>query len=657
MGTNFKTKRPPRMYGLIFENFSGYIKVKYGEDAWDNVRRLANIDSPTFSIHQVYPEQLLGKIAKKTFTTLGCNADEFFEGMGFYFIEFAAQYGYGDVLALLGRELRDFLNGLDNLHEYLKFSYPRIRAPSYFVDNETPQGLMLHYRSKRRGFTTYTIGQLKAVADTYYKIEMAIEVKESEIKFDTVHVSFQMTFDNKTKAKANSDLVREEARLPAVSSSVLFEIFPFIIVFGEDMQVQSIGRSLNQILPNLPGQKMNEFFDVVRPLIEFKFDNILSRSNNIFELMTNEAIDILLKTGGAPGGEGDDDGDDDNMMEEEVDKSLHLKGQMNFMADWNVVMFLGSPAIKDLEQLAQAGLYICDLSMHDFSRDLLLASSQQSNELKDALDSEMEKTKLMEESMSKLDQEMKRSDDLLSQMMPKSVAQKIKDGASAVETCEIFEMVTIVFNDIPMFGDICAQCDGMQIVAMLNNMFGMFDVLSDKNKVYKVETVKDCFVGVAGAPERTKNHAELIMDMAMDMRDCVQFVKDPRPGTDGHIKIRLGSHSGQVVGGIVGNKCPRYCLFGDAMNTSSRMMSFGQEQNIHVSGAVKGLLPASYTVKERGKVTVKGKGEMVTFWVESKANRIPPTEEELQAALAALQAKKKEEATGEKAEEAPKAEA
>jgi len=641
------------MYGLIFENFSGYIKVKYGEDAWDNVRRLANIDSPTFSIHQVYPEQLLGKLAKKTFTTLGCNADEFFEGMGFYFIEFAAQYGYGDVLALLGRELRDFLNGLDNLHEYLKFSYPRIRAPSYFVDNETPQGLMLHYRSKRRGFTTYTIGQLKAVADTYYKIDMAIEVKESEIKFDTVHVSFQMTFDNKTKAKANSDLVREEARLPAVSSSVLFEIFPFIIVFGEDMQVQSIGRSLNQILPNLPGQKMNEFFDVVRPLIEFKFDNILSRSNNIFELMSNEAIDVLLKTGGAPGGEADDDNDDDNMMEEEVDKSLHLKGQMNFMADWNVVMFLGSPAIKDLEQLAQAGLFICDLSMHDFSRDLLLASSQQSNELKDALDSEMEKTKLMEESMSKLDVEMKRSDELLSQMMPKSVAQKIKDGASAVETCEIFEMVTIIFNDIPMFGDICAQCDGMQIVSMLNNMFGMFDVLSDKNKVYKVETVKDCFVGVAGAPERTKNHAELIMDMAMDMRDSVQFVKDPRPGTDGHIKIRLGSHSGQVVGGIVGNKCPRYCLFGDAMNTSSRMMSFGQEQNIHVSGAVKALLPAAYTVKERGKVTVKGKGEMLTFWVESKANRIPPTEEELKAALAAMQAKKKEEATG---EVAPKAE-
>ena len=79
---------------------------------------------------------------------------------------------------------------------------------------------------------------------------------------------------------------------------------------------------------------------------------------------------------------GEDGDDDENMMEEEVDKSLHMKGQMHFMADWNVVMFLCSPAIANVEQLAASGLFICDLSMHDFSRDLLLASSQQSNELK-----------------------------------------------------------------------------------------------------------------------------------------------------------------------------------------------------------------------------------------------------------------------------------
>merc|ERR1712198_619107 len=184
--------------------------------------------------------------------------------------------------------------------------------------------------------------------------------------------------------------------------------------------------------------------------------------------------------------------------------------------------------------------------------------------------------------MSKLDREIRRSDELLSQMMPKSVAQRSKREQVLLKLAKFsrwLQLFSMTFPCLVTFVLSVMVCK----FGMLNNMFGMFDVLSDKNKVYKVETVKDCFVGVAGAPERCKNHAELIMDMAMDMRDVVQFVKDPRPNSDGHIKIRLGSHSGQVVGGIIGNKCPRYCLFGDAMNTSSRMMSFGQEQNIHVS--------------------------------------------------------------------------
>ena len=155
--------------------------------------------------------------------------------------------------------------------------------------------------------------------------------------------------------------------------------------------------------------------------------------------------------------------------------------------------------------------------------------SQQSTELKDALDAEMEKTKIMEQSMKKLDQEMKKGDELLAQMIPAAVADKMKSGASPVDTCEVFEQVTIVFNNIPEFVDICTKCDGMQIVEMLNTMFGIFDVLSERNDIYKVETVKDSFVGVSGAPEKTKNHAEKVMDMALDMRDSVAFVKDPRP--------------------------------------------------------------------------------------------------------------------------------
>ena len=198
----------------------------------------------------------------------------------------------------------------------------------------------------------------------------------------------------------------------------------------------------------------------------------------------------------------------------------------------------------------------------------------------------MEKTKIMEVNMKKLDIAMKKGEELLSQMIPAAVSEKLKAGATPAETCEVFEQVTIVFNMIHEFMDICTKCDGLQIVEMLNTMFGMFDVLTERNAIYKVETVKDSFVGVSGAPDKNKNHAEKIMDMALDMRDVVTFIKDPRPENadgDGHVKIFLGSHSGPVVAGIVGNKAPRYCLFGDAMNTSSRMMSFGDAQCIHIS--------------------------------------------------------------------------
>ena len=101
-------------------------------------------------------------------------------------------------------------------------------------------------------------------------------------------------------------------------------------------------------------------------------------------------------------------------------------------------------------------------------------------------------------------------------------------GLNPTDSCEVFEEVTIVFSDVPDFMDICSKCDPFQIVNLLNTMFGLFDYLSDENDIYKLETVKDSFVGVSGAPERIKNHAEKIIDMALDMRDCVTFVQDPR---------------------------------------------------------------------------------------------------------------------------------
>ncbi|XP_013165786.1 PREDICTED: soluble guanylate cyclase 88E isoform X2 [Papilio xuthus] len=625
------------MYGLLLENMAEYIRQTYGEERWEDIRRQAGVEQPSFSVHQVYPENLITRLAKKAQEVLGISEREFMDQMGVYFVGFVSQYGYDRVLSVLGRHMRDFLNGLDNLHEYLKFSYPRMRAPSFICENETRHGLTLHYRSKRRGFVFYAMGQIREVARHFYHKEMRIELVREELLFDTVHVTFQLTFDNRAFTLASLAMTREEKHLP-ISASVLFEIFPFCIVFGSDMVVRSIGNSLMVILPDLVGKKITNWFDLVRPLIAFKFETILNRTNNIFELVTVEAVmhekapdkrNELLRLSDESDGTTEKNlrlkgptpkkryAYDGRRLPDVI--NLQLKGQMIYMDNWRMMMYLGTPVMPDLAALVSTGLYINDLSMHDFSRDLMLAGTQQSVELKLALDQEQQKSKKLEESMRKLDEEMKRTDELLYQMIPKQVADRLRNGENPIDTCEMFDSVSILFSDVVTFTEICSRITPMEVVSMLNAMYSIFDTLTERNRVYKVETIGDAYMVVSGAPEKEDNHAEKVCDMALDMVDAITDLKDPSTGS--HLSIRVGVHSGAVVAGIVGLKMPRYCLFGDSVNTASRMESTSEAMRIHISQTTQELLSPSYKVVERGEIQVKGKGAMKTYWLDGRESR------------------------------------
>lgn len=124
---------------------------------------------------------------------------------------------------------------------------------------------------------------------------------------------------------------------------------------------------------------------------------------------------------------------------------------------------------------------------------------------------------------------------------------------------------------------------------------------------------------VSGAPEKDQNHAEKVCDMALDMVDAITDLKDPSTGS--HLQIRVGVHSGAVVAGIVGLKMPRYCLFGDTVNTASRMESTSESMKIHVSQSTKDLIGPNYRLTERGEIDVKGKGSMKTYWLEEREHR------------------------------------
>ncbi|XP_015606868.1 receptor-type guanylate cyclase daf-11 isoform X2 [Cephus cinctus] len=217
-----------------------------------------------------------------------------------------------------------------------------------------------------------------------------------------------------------------------------------------------------------------------------------------------------------------------------------------------------------------------------------------------------------------LKREKRKSDTLLFQMLPTSVAQQLKQTQQV--PAEYYEAVTVYFSDIVGFTEIAAENTPLEVVTFLNSIYKLFDARIECYDVYKVETIGDSYMVASGLPVRNGDkHVSEIATMALDLLAASTVFQVPkRPGE--RLQIRSGAHTGPVVAGIVGTKMPRYCLFGDTVNTASRMESTGEALRIHISLEMKKALDAvgGFRIEHRGLVDVKGKGLMDTYWLECK---------------------------------------
>ncbi|XP_064633677.1 atrial natriuretic peptide receptor 1-like [Lineus longissimus] len=237
---------------------------------------------------------------------------------------------------------------------------------------------------------------------------------------------------------------------------------------------------------------------------------------------------------------------------------------------------------------------------------------------------------MLKQRTKQLDKEQKVTEELLYRMLPRSVANNLRAGKSI--QAESFDSVTIYFSDVVGFTRISSLSTPMQVVDLLNNLYTTFDDRIELCGVYKVETIGDAYMVVSGLPERNGDkHIDEIATMSLDLLSAVNEVIIPHKPTE-KLKLRIGIHSGSCVAGVVGTKMPRYCLFGDTVNTASRMESFGAPLKIHMSQESKLLLhkccPDKYEIRRRGMVDIKGKGKLETFWLLGLTGSVPTEEPE-----------------------------
>ncbi|XP_033351701.1 uncharacterized protein LOC117234512 isoform X1 [Bombus vosnesenskii] len=224
---------------------------------------------------------------------------------------------------------------------------------------------------------------------------------------------------------------------------------------------------------------------------------------------------------------------------------------------------------------------------------------------------------LIRERTEQLDMEKKKTEQLLNRMLPSSVAEKLKLGMPVDP--EEFREVTIYFSDIVGFTTISAHSTPFQVVDLLNDLYTCFDATINAYTVYKVETIGDAYMVVGGCPVRIPDHASQIATMALDLlHQSGKFKLKHLPNTQ--LRLRIGLHTGPCCAGVIGLTMPRYCLFGDTVNTASRMESTGAPWRIHLSQVTRDRLiqAGGYQIEYRGRTEVKGKGKMPTYWLLGK---------------------------------------
>jgi adenylate cyclase len=206
--------------------------------------------------------------------------------------------------------------------------------------------------------------------------------------------------------------------------------------------------------------------------------------------------------------------------------------------------------------------------------------------------------------------EQARAESLLLNILPRAIADKLKAEPQTI--ADQFSSASILFGDVVDFTPRAEHLPPAEVVGLLDRLFSHFDVLAERHGLEKIKTIGDCYMVAAGVPSPRPDHARALALMALDMLSAMHSVDGC--GQLG-LELRIGINSGPVVAGVIGRKRFLYDLWGDAVNTASRMESHGTSGRIQITRATKELLEDEFVCEPRGTIQVKGKGEMEVWYL------------------------------------------
>jgi guanylate cyclase len=204
-------------------------------------------------------------------------------------------------------------------------------------------------------------------------------------------------------------------------------------------------------------------------------------------------------------------------------------------------------------------------------------------------------------------------------VLPQPIAARLKDESGVI--AERHESVSVLFADLVGFTEHAMAMPAEELVALLDRIFTAFDHRADAEQLEKIKTIGDAYMLAGGVPEARSGHAEAVARTALAMREDVASIASATGQR--WLALRIGIDTGPVVGGVIGRRKFSYDLWGDTVNTASRMQSHALPGQIHITARVAQALGDGFRIRPRGKTTVKSKGVMETFLLEGERHQVP----------------------------------